>query len=415
MNMKTFLAIFVVTVAGITAFSSGSFAAGFRLPDQDSAAMAMGGAFVGQADNPSAVWYNPAGITDLDGTRISAGVIAIYPVLTHENANGTTDVSERSVFLPPQLFATDKINDKISLGLGITSPFGLSTDWSATSATSTVATFSRVKTIDINPNIAYRMSDSLSIAIGIDYMKLQATMEKMLAPNVLFRLDGEGSGWGANAGIKYRASEQLNLGLSYRSRVKVKVDDASADINAFGFSNPAQADITLPDIIQFGASYKTSDKLTLNADLEYTWWSTYDRLVIQSNSIHQLGVLFGNPSASDTSIDEKDWKNTWTFRIGGQYKLSDQWKLRAGYVYDQSPVPSDRFETRVPDSDRQGISIGTGYTSGNITVDASYLYLRFNNRTINNSLAGGSTPVASLNGAYKSVAQLAGITIAYKF
>src|SRR5512139_1621635 len=103
--MKKVLAMFAVTVAGITMFSSGSFAAGFRLPDQDSAAMAMGGAFVGQADNPSAVWYNPAGITDLDGTRISAGVIAIYPVLSHENANGTTDVSERSVFFPPQLFA----------------------------------------------------------------------------------------------------------------------------------------------------------------------------------------------------------------------------------------------------------------------------------------------------------------------
>jgi len=378
--------------------------------------MAMGGAFVGQADNPSAVWYNPAGITDLDGTRISAGVIAIYPVLTHENANGTTDVSERDVFFPPQLFATNKVNDRVSLGLGITSPFGLSTDWSETSATSTVATFSRIKTIDINPNIAYRMSDSLSVAIGIDYMKVQATMEKMLAPNVLFRLDGEGSGWGANAGIKYKATEQLNLGLSYRSRVKVKVDDASADINAFGFSNPAQADITLPDIIQFGASYKTSDKLTLNADLEYTWWSTYDRLVIQSNTIHQLGVLFGNPSASDTSIDEKDWKNTWTARIGGQYRLSDQWKLRAGYVYDQSPVPSERFDTRVPDSDRQGLTVGTGYASGNITIDTAYMYLRFKNRTITNTLTDDATPTPNaLDGTYKGTAHLVGITIGYKF
>jgi long-chain fatty acid transport protein len=377
--------------------------------------MAMGGAFVGQADNPSAVWYNPAGISDLDGTRISAGIIAIYPVLSHENTSGTTDVSERDFFLLPQVFATNKVNDRVSLGLGITSPFGLSTDWSETSATSTVATFSRVKTIDINPNVAYRLSDSLSVAIGIDYIKLQATLEKMLAPNVIFRLDGDGSGWGANAGIKYKVNEQLNLGLSYRSRAKIEVDDATADVSALGLSNPVQTDITLPDIIQFGASYKTSDKLTLNADLEYTWWSTYDRLVIQSNTIHQLGVIFGNPSASDTSTEEKNWKNTWIIRLGGQYQPSDQWKLRAGYVYDQSPVPSDRFETRVPDSDRQGVSIGTGYTSGNITVDASYLYLRFNNRSINNSLAGGSTPVTSLNGSYKSQAHLAGLTVAYKF
>jgi long-chain fatty acid transport protein len=407
--MKKVLAMFVVTVAGMTAFSSGSFAAGFRLPDQDSAAMAMGGAFVGQADNPSAVWYNPAGITDLDGTRISAGFIAIYPVLSHENANGTTDVSERSIFLPPQLFATDKVNDRVFLGLGITSPFGLSTDWSDTSATSSVATLSRVKTININPDIAYKISDTLSVAVGLDYMILQATMDKLLFPGgPNFRLDGKGEGLGANAAIKLKATDQLNLGLSYRSRIKVKVD-GTAEVGALGLSNSAQTDITLPDIIQFGASYKASDNLTINTDLEYTWWSTYDRLVIQSNTLIPL-------TGTNTTTEEKNWKNTWIIRIGGQYKLSDQWKLRAGYVYDQTPVPSNRFETAVPDSDRQGITIGTGYTSGNITVDVSYMYLRFKNRTITDSLADDATPTPnSLNGTYKSMAHLAGLTIGYKF
>ena len=371
--------------------------------------MAMGGAFVGQADNPSAVWYNPAGITDLDGTRISAGGIAIYPVLTHENANGTTDVSERSVFLPAQLFVTDKLNDRVSLGLGITSPFGLSTDWSDTSATSSVATLSRVKSININPDIAYKISDTLSVAIGLDYMIIQATLDKLLFPGgPNFRLGGNGEGLGANAGIKYKATDQLNLGLSYRSRIKVKVD-GTAEVSALGLSNSARTDITLPDLMQVGASYKASDKLTINADLEYTWWSTYDRLVVQSNTLIPL-------IGTNTSTEEKDWENTWIIRIGGQYKLSDQWKLRAGYVYDQNPVPSNRFETRVPDSDRQGVSIGTGYMSGNITVDVSYLYLRFKNRTITDSLADDATSTPNaLNGTYKSQAHLAGITIGYKF
>lgn len=412
--MKRFIMVFSVTILGIAAFSSISSAAGFRLPDQDTAAMGMGGAFVGQADNPSAVWYNPAGITQLDGTRVSVGVLAIYPVMNHENMNGTTDVSERNVFLPVQLFATDKVNDRVSLGLGITSPFGLSTNWSDSSATSNVATLSRVKTIDINPNIAYKINDGLSVAAGVDYMILQATMNKLLPiGNALFRLNGDGTGLGANAGVKYNATDQLNLGLSYRSRVKIKVD-GTAEVGApLGLSNSAQTEIILPDLIQFGASYKATEKLTLNADLDYTWWSTYDRLVIKSNTI-----LFLSSGTTDTSIDEKDWKNTWAIRIGGQYKLSEQWKLRAGYVYDQSPVPSDRFDTRVPDADRQGITIGTGYTSGNITIDASYMYLHFKNRTISNSIAGqpsGSAPIASLDGTYKSVGHLAGITVAYKF
>jgi long-chain fatty acid transport protein len=150
-----------------------------------------------------------------------------------------------------------------------------------------------------------------------------------------------------------------------------------------------------------------SDKLTVNADLDYTLWSTFDRIVVTSN----------NPLFNAT--DEKQWHDVWCLRIGGQYKLSDQWKLRAGYVYDKSPVGEAYFDTRTPDADRQGITIGTGYATGNMTVDLAYMYLRFNKRTINNSMADDDpnpfTSDNSLNGTYKSQAQLAGITIGYKF
>src|ERR1700690_3347725 len=105
MHMQRIVTVFATTVAGIVMCSSLGFAAGFRLPEQDSAAMGMASAFVGQADNPSAVWYNPAGITQLEGTRVSGGVIGIYPELTHENTNGTPDVSKRTLHLPCQFYA----------------------------------------------------------------------------------------------------------------------------------------------------------------------------------------------------------------------------------------------------------------------------------------------------------------------
>ena len=412
--MKKVIMLSVAAIIAVAAFATTSSAAGFRLPDQDSAAMGMAGAFVGQADNPSAVWYNPAGITALDGTRTSAGVIAIYPVMEHDNTSGTTDVSERKVHLPAELFATSKLSDRAYFGLGITSPFGLSTEWADTSATKYEATLSRVKTININPTIAFKLSDDLSFGAGIDYMILQATMNKILpVGNALFRLNGDGTGVGANAGVKYKAGEKVDLGLSYRSRMKVKVD-GKAEVSALGLSNSAETEITLPDMIEFGASYKASERLTLNGDLDYTWWSTYDRLVVKSNTILSLTTLAGSPT--DTSTDEKDWKNTWALRLGGQYKLSEQWKLRAGYVYDQNPVPTEHFDTRVPDADRQGVTLGAGFTSGNVTVDVAYMYLKFKNRTIDHTLADdtSATPNA-LNGTYKATAQLAGVTIAYKF
>jgi long-chain fatty acid transport protein len=362
--------------------------------------MGMAGAFVGQADNPSAVWYNPAGITQLDGTRVSAGAIGVYPVIRHENTDGTIDVADREFFLPVQFFVTNRMNDRVSLGLGLTSPFGLSTDWSPLSATSGVATLSRIKTIDVNPNVAYRMSDRLSIAVGIDYMYLQATMDRVVPPGLIFRLDGDGEGLGANAAIKFRAAEQLNVGLSYRSRIKVKID-GTAGIPVLSASG--QTEITLPDLVQVGVSYNASEKLTLNTDLEYTWWSTHDRLVITS------------PVPAFNATEEKNWKNTWDLGIGGQYRVSDLWKLRAGLLYDKNPVPSERFDTSLPDSDRQGVTIGTGYTNGNITVDTSYMYLHFSTRHIVNSFAGGETPVPALNGTYKTQVHLLAITFAYKF
>jgi len=316
-------------------------------------------------------------------------------------------VSERDIHLPIYFYATHKMNDKMSLGLGINSPFGLSTDWATTSSTSTVATFSKIVTTEINPNIAYKVNSDLSVAFGIAFVHLRATLEKLLGAPGNYRLAGDGDGWGANVAAYYKASEKLNIGLNYRSRVKIDVD-GTADVNLLGLSNPAKTVITLPDIMLLGVSYKTSDKLTLNADLDYTWWSTYDRLVIQSDTFAGMGL-------ATTQTEEKQWKDVWTLRFGGQYKLSDQWKLRAGYLYDKNPVKDDRFETRIPDSDQHAVSVGAGYSINNITIDASYMYIWFMKRTINDSLMDDATVPTALNGTYKSTIDAFALMVSYKF
>lgn len=397
--MKKYGLLFLTAALCITLFASQSFASGFRLPESSASAMGMASAFVGQADDPSATWYNPAGVTQLDGTWIAGGAVAIYPTLTHENNTvnpGTTDVSNRTVHLPIHLFGTQKLDDKKSLSIGITNPFGLSTDWATTSSTAAVATYTTLVTTNVNPNISFKMSDDLSLAVGLDYLTIRATLE-----TVASRVSGDGAGWGLNAAALYTASDQLNLGLSYRSRTKVDID---GEATFLGTTGPASTSITFPDIIQFGGSYKASDDLLCNVDLEYTMWSTYDRIVIDTTIL---------PAPFRTQ--EKQWDDTWVLRLGAQYKLSDVWKVRAGYLYDQTPVPEEYFETRTPDSDRNGLSIGAGYAKGNITVDASYLYLKFKNRTINDSLADDLVAPGALNGNYKSQAHLAGVTVGYKF
>jgi len=316
-------------------------------------------------------------------------------------------VSKRDISIPFSFFATNKMNDKLSLGLGITNPFGLSTQWSGASETRYVATNSNLITVNVNPNLAYKVSDDLSIAFGIDYVYMRATLEnkQFVGIDENFRLSGDGDGWGVNIAAKYRASSNFDLGLSYRSRINVDIN-GTAELTGpvLSLSGNANTSIGLPDLLNVGASFRASDNLTLNADIDYTWWSTYRRIAVSSD----------NPAFNQ--VQEKQWKDVWTIRIGGQYKLSEQWKVRAGYLYDKNPIPESRFETRLPDSDRQGIAVGTGFTSGSVTIDFAYMYLWFNKRTINDSLADDLTPTPNaLNGTYKSHAQLAGITVGYKF
>lgn len=395
--MKKWLVGLSLLLTGIMLFSpSRSFASGFALPEQSASAMGMASAFVAQADDASAVWYNPAAITRLDGAQMAAGFVAIYPSFKHEGALGTEAI-ERKLHLPIMLYGTNKISDTLSFGIGINNPFGLATTWSPASTTAYVATLSQVKTINFNPNIALKLNDKLSFAVGIDYLMLDATLSSLL-----LALTGDGDGLGANASVHYAATDRLNLGFTYRSKIKVDIDGT-----AFGLV-PAATSVTLPDEYKFGTSYKTSDALTLNVEADWTNWSTYDQIEIPS-----LGI-----------IDPKEWQDTWCLRIGGQYKVNDQWKLRAGYLYDTNPVREEYFETRVPDSDRQGVTLGTGYSSGQITVDVAYLYLHFNERTITSSLAddfaaakdttGTATPF-DLNGNYKAQAHIASVMVGYKF
>lgn len=398
--MKKWLVSLSLMLASSMLFSPTQvFASGFALPEQGTAAMGMSSAFVAQADDASAVWYNPAAMTRLDGTRMAAGIVPIYPSFKHETVIGTVDAIERTVHLPFMLYVTHKMSDAVSFGFGINNPFGLETNWRPLSSTAFVATLSQVKTVNFNPAVALKLSDKLSFGMGVDYLMLDATLSSML-----LALTGDGDGWGANASVLYAATDKLNLGIAYRSKVKVDIDGTASGIL------PAATSITLPDEYKFGASYKTSDTLTLNIEADWTNWSTFDTLNVQLPTMMLIVPHF--------------WQDTWCYRFGGQYKLSEQWKLRAGYLYDTNPVREEYFETRVPDSDRQGLSIGTGYTSGKITVDASYMYIHFNKRTITSSLADdiaasqdptGTATSFDLNGNYKAQAHNVSFTVTYNF
>ena len=395
--------IIVLVVAVLMGLAGSANAAGFRLSEQDARANGMGNTAVAVADNPAAVWYNPAAITGFEGTNLSLGSVMVLPQMEHTNTDGSKDRIKQTVHIPPHFYATRKLNEKFSLGLGVLAPFGLSTEWDKLTAnTRKVATDSEIQAVNYNLNGAYKFNQNLSVAAGVDYYMADATMNKMHpAGTVELQLEGDGNGTGYNVAAQYKWNK-YTFGANYHSKVKLKLE---GDFTAGASVTPVKTEITLPDMLQVGVSHQCTDSWLFTAEADYTNWTTYRKLVIQKRS-----------DGSTLSTDNKNWSSVWAFRLGGEHKVNENWKLRVGAFYDVNPVKEDYFETRVPDSDRVAVSFGAGWNKGNITVDASYLYLRFMKRTIDNSLQDNATVApTAINGKYASVARLPAITIGYKF
>jgi len=416
-KIKKFMKKLALTTA-LALLASNSYSAGFRLAEQSASAAGMGNAFVAVADDASAAWYNPAAIVDLEKANLSLGSVMVYPLIEHANTpanGGQTDRVSKKLNLPPHFYATSGLNGKWAFGLSVNAPFGLETNWDRdTARTRTVATFSRIQVINYGLNAAYKIDDRLSFGLGLDWVSLTAEMNKKVevtGNNIEQTLKGGGAGLGCNAAGLYKM-DKWRFGAGYRSKVKINVDGAIelplTGLYAAGAANgDASTKITLPDLFQLGAAYKYGDKWLFSAEADYTNWATYHKLVIDYTT---------TAGAAAVSTENKLWKSVWAFRLGARYNYSAAWKFRTGAFYDMTPVPSRHFETRVPDADRLAFSLGAGWTKGDITVDAAYMYLMFVERSIKNSAGGNTSAVKpELDGKYNASAHLPALTVSYKF
>jgi long-chain fatty acid transport protein len=413
------IAAFAAIVAILGAISNRAHASGFALPEEDITAMGMANAFSAQADNPSANWYNPAALVWLEGNQVQIGEVFIDPQASHtytQNGASKTDSSASVWRGQPDAYFSHKINADFAFGFGITAPFGLSTNWDTNSVASSEATYSNLKVLNYDLNGAYKVNDKLSVALGFDVATIDAWLYNMVPGTnntIQAQITGNGKGVGFNAAVAYKATEDLNFAASYRSREKMSIYGTLTTLGALNSSGDADTSLTLPDMFTAGASYKATPKLRVNADFNYTGWSSYDDLDIHSNNAaFNQYILQG----AATSIDQiRDWSNVCAIRLGGEYAVTDALKARIGWVYDATPLSGDRFEPRIPDSNRIGYAGGASYTVKAWTFNAAYMYMRMNDRLVGNSMGGGSTVDTNLDGDWSMYAHLIGIGASYKF
>jgi len=404
-----------------------AYGSGFAIYTQGASTLGQGAATIAHTDDPSAIFWNPALINKLQGTQIQLGTTIIFPSRKFESdISGDTFKTEPDVFYPSTIFITHKFNDKISAGLGAFNPFGLATKWPDDWEGRYIATNSEMRTYNINPVVSYQIIPQLSFAAGLDFLILDATLEKKI--NMLFfgipadgnqKFEGDGTGFGYNLGILFEPHKDISIGASYRSEIKVDIDgDATFDlpsgtpsvISTLFPDTPGNTDITLPQQVHVGIYYKGFDPLTFEVALRWEGWSSYDQLKIKLDK-----PVVG----SKTSVSKKDWEDTYSVSLGAKYQLNDSVALLAGYLYGGNPIPDKTFEPAIPDANTHLFTVGTSIKHKQFKVDLAYGYQKLQNRNKDNDVGAESSIPGILdaraNGNYKSHLHMVGVSLTYTF
>jgi long-chain fatty acid transport protein len=415
MQKKLMLGIFVLLMS-----TSLVLASGFSIYEHGAKSMALAGAFTAQANDASAVFYNPAGITQLSGWNFMAGGTYIMPTSSFTGPTPLTTVSELEEwnFLVPHFYATYAITEDLSAGFGFFVPFGLGTNWGNDWVGKQLATKSEVQTMFFNPVIAYQVTEGLSLAAGVEYVLGNIALNRVaVLPPQLGSLEGdvELSGdakgaFGFNFGALYQATDNLSLGLAWRSNVDLDIDGTATfafpvtgnpqldgTIAALFPETDGTATISLPTFLNLGIAYKPLENLTVELDWFQIGWSSYDKLAVD----------FEPETQGVTDIEvTKDWKDVSSIRLGTEYRWNEKLALRLGVLRDFDPMPDETVDPSLPGGDRWLFCLGGGYSFGSLTVDLGYNLLMQDDRTIETSDSG-------FNGTYESSGHLLTMTLGY--
>jgi long-chain fatty acid transport protein len=390
-------------------------AAGFALIEQS--ASGMGNAFAGGsaiAEDASTIFFNPAGMTYLPDTQLVIAGHAIKPSADFSNngshlsplipapfrtTTGSDGGDAGDLAFVPNLFFTKAITPEIRLGIGLSAPFGLKTEYDNGWVGRYQALKTELNTININPSIGFKVSDKLSLGFGISAMRADATLTSAVDFGTIcgsfggcgigalpqrndgtVTLKGDNWAWGWNAGGIFQLTDDTRLGLAYRSQVHQRLEGTVSygGVPALlaaspNFSTgPISASIALPDSLSASVFSKVSDQWDVMGDVTFTQWSTFKNLT----AVRSTGAVV-------TSIPE-NWENTYRISAGASYHYSDALKLRAGLAFDESPVQSQFRTPRIPDNNRTWLAFGANYKfNPDNSIDAGYTHIFVNNSSIN--------------------------------
>lgn len=394
----------LVPVAMLALAGSQASAAGFQLLEQN--ASGLGNAYAGTAavaEDASTIFFNPAGMTQLQAREFSVGMDFVRPSFEFSN-NGSQSVTgvpstgaeaddAGSWAAIPNAYLSWALTDRLYVGVGMGAPFGLKTEYNDDWVGAAQSTMFEIKTYNINPSIAFKVNDVVSLGFGLNWQRMEAEYERgvtstpplnaILAAlgNTHLVLDADDDSWGWNVGALFNISPTTKVGVSYRSKIKHKLEGSlTAKGDAAALLNPtvggkASAEVELPDTFTLSVAQQLNDRWEMLGDVSWTGWSSIQDVDIYSNT-----------AGSVVQTLETKFRDTWRIALGANYQLNDAWKLKFGVAYDQTPVrnQSERLVS-LPDANRTWLSVGTQWKlNPQSRLDLGLAYLIVDDTKINN-------------------------------
>jgi long-chain fatty acid transport protein len=425
--------VVLMVVAALAASAAGpAQAAGFGVFEQAARPSGMANAFTAQADDPSALFYNAGGLGLVNKTDWSVGVTYIHGTkATFEGrapfpGPGTKGEQELLRAPLPHFYFVAPINSTWKWGIGINAPFGLTTEWKNPDQFPGrfLSTKAAIRDVDINPSLGWQATPDFGIGFGVVVRASDLELRRdapainpftqgvVNVAHVDLKADTK-TGYGWNIGILDRYNNSFSWGLSYRSKIKIdytgdaklfqlstgfpEFDAAVAAQLPFNKALPVKTSIDYPDLASLGLAFGLSPNLLLETDVNWTGWKSFDR----------VDIIFPNKDLPNSTVPAH-WKDVYNYRAGLRWTVSPTSQLRFGYVYDQTPQPEEAVNPLLPDANRNGVTIGWGYT-GVHKFDLSLLYLKFDKRTRNKTFAGD----VQFLGTYETEAVLLGATFTW--
>lgn len=387
--------------SALLVMSGAAAASGFALIEQS--ASGLGNAFAGgaaSAEDASTVFFNPAGMSRLEGKQIVLAAHSITPSAKFTSSGGVASGGDAgSNAIVPNAYFTMELKPGLKAGLGLNAPFGLQTEYSAGWAGQNQALKSKLSTINLNPALSYQVNEALSIGAGLDYQHISGELSNYGGPILgTSVVKGTDNAWGYNLGALYNLDAKTRLGAAYRSAVSYTLHGTVATSLPFA-NGPVSLAIKLPDSLSFSAFHQMNETYEVMADITWTGWSSFK----------QVNVV--NASGASISNTIENWKDTMRVSVGATHRYNEQWKVRAGLAYDQSPVPDEFRTARVPDNGRTWVALGGQYKiAKSSAIDFAYAHLFVKDSSINSA-----SPAPALVGTYKNKVDILSVQYTQSF